>query len=73
MQAALGLVALTFGILSGAVSAVSAVGWLSDVPWIVTAGAPAFGVTAPILSLVMIAGFASTSVLLLRAARRMLK
>ncbi|HEY3812551.1 MAG TPA: hypothetical protein VGL66_04950 [Caulobacteraceae bacterium] len=73
VQAALGLVALTFGIFSGAVSAVSAIGWLSDLPWLITAGGPAFGAVAPTLSLLMIAGFASTSILLLRGARRLLK
>ena len=75
MQAAIGIVALSFGLLSGAVSAVSAVGWLGDLPSVIVASqsgeGDGYAVAAP--SLVMIAGFGSTSVLLLRAARRMLR
>ena len=72
MQAAFGILFLTFGVASGAVSAVSALGWLGDLPWLMTAGVSEFGLAAPALSLLMIAGFASTSVLLLRGARRLL-
>ena len=75
MQAALGIVALTFGLLSGAVSLVSAVGWLGDLPSVVvgSASGESAGYAVAAVSLLMIAGFGSTSVLLLRAARRMLK
>ena len=75
MQAAFGIVALTFGLLTGAVSAVSAVGWLGDLPTVFVAAdsgeRTSYAVAA--LSLLMIAGFGSTSVLLLRAARRLLR
>ncbi|HWE46706.1 MAG TPA: hypothetical protein VG407_11835 [Caulobacteraceae bacterium] len=73
VQAAIGVIAMTFGIISGAVSAVSAVGWLGDLPWLATTDTGEVGPMGAAMSLVMIAGFGSASVLSLRAARRMLK
>jgi hypothetical protein len=70
VQAVFGVLALTFGVLTGAVSVVSAVGWVASLPEVFVDD---WAAGSRLIALVMIAGFGSVSVLLLRAARRLLR